>query len=105
MKELQKINYSTFWKGLFALAIAAFISTSCTEEARTRLSAKANAFGKANHVVVIADKDVWEGAVGDTFRFYFSSAFLILPQPEPILDLKHFTPLDLGEISLRQLQN
>jgi len=102
MKLSQKINYSTFWKGIFALAIAAFISTSCTEEARTRLSAKANAFGKANHVVVVADKDVWEGAVGDTFRFYFSSAFLILPAPEPILDLKHFTPLDLEKDPIRK---
>lgn len=102
MKGLQNLNYATFWKGIFALAIAAFISSSCTEEARTRLSAKANAFGKANHVVVIADKDIWEGAVGDTFRFYFSSAFLILPQPEPILDLKHFTPLDLDKDPIRK---
>ncbi len=102
MELQQKINYASFWKGLFVLALAAFISTSCSEEARTRLSAKTNAFGKANHVVVVADKDVWEGEIGDTFRFYFSSAFLILPQPEPILDLKHFTPLDLEKDPIRK---
>ncbi len=102
MKLQHNLNFKTYWKGLFALAIAAFICTSCSEEARSRLSAKANAFGKANHVVVIADKDVWEGEVGDTFRFYFSSAFLILPQPEPILDLKHFTPLDLEKDPIRK---
>lgn len=102
MKLQQKINFTSCWKAFLIIAIAAFISTSCSEEARNRLSAKANAFGKANHVVVIADKDVWEGEVGDTFRFYFSSAFLILPQPEPILDLKHFTPLDLEKDPIRK---
>lgn len=102
MELQQKINYQSFWKGLFFLAIAAFICTSCSEEVRNRLSAKSNAFGKANHVVVIADEDVWQGAVGDTFRYYFSSAFLILPQPEPILDLKHFTPLDLEKDPIRR---
>ena len=102
MKLPQKITYTAFWKALFFLAIGAFVSTSCSEAARERLSAKANAFGKANHVIVIADRDVWEGEVGDTFRFYFSSAFLILPQPEPILDLKHFTPLDLEKDPIRR---
>ena len=102
MKLQSKLNFKTIWKGLFTIAVAAFICTSCSEEARSRLSAKTNAFGKANHVVVVADKDVWEGEVGDTFRFYFSSAFLILPQPEPILDLKHFTPLDLEKDPIRR---
>ncbi|MEM6320559.1 MAG: DUF4837 family protein [Bacteroidota bacterium] len=102
MKIQQKINWKSLIKVLCFFAIGVFAMTSCSEEARTRLSAKSNAFGKANHVVVIADKDVWEGEVGDTFRFYFSSAYLILPQPEPILDLKHFTPLDLEKDPIRR---
>lgn len=102
MKLPQEINLTSFLKAFTILILGAFISTSCSEAARERLSAKANAFGKANHVIVIADKDVWEGEVGDTFRFYFSSAFLILPQPEPILDLKHFTPLDLEKDPIRR---
>jgi len=101
MKKPLRIN-SVFGFGFFSLLLAAYLCTSCTEEARSRLAAKANAFGKANHVVVVADKDVWEGVVGDTFRFYFSSAFLILPQPEPILDLKHFTPQDLEKDPIRR---
>jgi hypothetical protein len=99
---IQKINFRNISKALFFLFLAAYMTTSCTEEARNRLAAKANAFGKANHVVVIADKDVWEGEIGDTFRFYFSSAFLVLPQPEPILDLKHFTPSDLEKDPIRR---
>lgn len=102
MKRSQKINFKSFWKVFMLIAVGAYLSTSCSEEARSRLSAKGNAFGKANHVVVVADKDVWEGEIGDTFRFYFSSAYLILPQPEPILDLKHFTPLDLEKDPIRK---
>lgn len=79
-----------------------YFTISCTEEARNRLSARAVAFGEANSVVVVADKDIWEGAIGDTLRYYFSSAYLILPQPEPILDLKHFTPLDLEKDPIRK---
>jgi len=86
---------------LFAIATL-YLLGSCSEEAASRLKAKPHAFGKANHLVVIADKDVWEGEVGDTFRYYFSSAFLILPQPEPVFDLKHFTPGDLAADPIRK---
>jgi len=79
-----------------------YLLSSCSEEAVTRLKAKPYAFGKANHVVVVADLDVWEGEVGDTFQYYFSSAFLILPQPEPIFDLKHFTPQQLAADPIRK---
>ncbi len=79
-----------------------YLLTSCSEEAMSRLNVKPSAFGKANHITVIADKDVWEGAVGDTFRYYFASAFLILPQPEPVFDLKHFTPDDLASHPIRK---
>ena len=79
-----------------------YLLTSCSEEAVSRLNVKPSAFGKANHVTVIADRDVWEGAVGDTFRYYFASAFLILPQPEPIFDLKHFTPEELASRPIRK---
>ncbi len=99
MKILQKINIFHCLLFIFALAV---VLVGCTSEARSRLSAKPTAFGKANHLVVVADKDIWEGEVGDTFRFYFSSAYLILPQPEPIFDLKHFTPTDLERDPIRR---
>lgn len=88
MKE-SKISYfgillffSLFWVG-------------CSSEMTPSLNPSPTAFGSSNQIVVIADKNVWEGALGDTFRFYFSSAYPILPQPEPIFDLKHFTPEEL----------
>lgn len=102
MKLPQKINFKTFGVAFLFLVFAAFLSTSCSEDTMSRLAVKPNSFGKANDVTVIADKEMWEGAVGDTFRHYFSSAYLILPQPEPILDLRHFTPLDLEKDPIRK---
>ncbi|MCR9286107.1 MAG: DUF4837 family protein [Bacteroidetes bacterium] len=54
------------------------------------------AFGQRNQVVVVSDKGVWESPIGDSVDFYFASPYLVLPQPEPILDLLPFTPEELG---------
>lgn len=63
---------------------------------------KPHALGKMNEIVVIADKDLWEGAVGDTFKFYFGSAYPIMPTPEPIFDIRHFDLKDLTIAPLRK---
>ncbi len=63
---------------------------------------KLTAFGKANEIVVITDPELWEGAVGDTLDFYLASAFPILPAPEPIFDLRFFSPEDLEEKPIRK---
>ena len=76
--------------------------SACSEEMSRSFSPPSNAFGKVNQLYVIADKDIWESAVGDTIQYYFSSAFPILPQPEPLFDIKHFTPKDLQEDPLRK---
>jgi len=52
--------------------------------------------------VVIADDQLWEGVVGDTFRYYFSAAYPILPQPEPVFDLRHWTPREVTTEPIRQ---
>ena len=38
----------------------------------------------------------------DSIQYYLSSAYLILPQPEPIFDLRHFTPEDLQAVQMRK---
>ncbi len=62
---------------------------------------KPHALGKMNEVVVIAEKELWEGAIGDTFKFYFGSAYPIMPTPEPIFDIRHF---DLNELTVAPLR-
>ena len=80
-----------------ALTLLLFVcwATSCSDDVRSKMAASKPALGTSNQMVVIADKDVWESEVGDTFRFYYKSAYPILPQPEPTFDIKHFTPRDL----------
>ncbi|MCB0557441.1 MAG: DUF4837 family protein [Lewinellaceae bacterium] len=87
---------------IFAAALVAFSLQSCTESARRGLSPVPTAFGNLNEIVVIMDADMWDGAVGDTLRYYYSSAYPLLPQPEPIFDLRHFTPEDLKKDPLRK---
>lgn len=99
------VHYSIFhdFRLLSFLIISSLLGlSSCGNEVTQKMETKGTALGKMNEIVVIADEDIWEGAVGDTFRFYFESAFPILPQPEPMFDLRHFTPGDLRAQPLRR---
>ena len=63
------------------------------------------AIGKTSEIVVVADDNVWEGMAGDSMRYYFESAYLLLPQPEPMFDLRHLTPEQLkNDRMLRDLR-
>ncbi len=87
------------------LAALMLMGPGCTEEARKRLEPNPVAIGTLNQLAVIADQDVWDGPVGDSLRYYYGSAFPILPTPEPLFDLKHFTPEDLSaEPTRRELK-
>ena len=54
-------------------------------------------YGRPNQVFVIADSTLWKGMAGDSFYYYFSAPYLLLPQPEPIFDIQHMTPEDLAK--------
>lgn len=75
---------------------------SCSEELQNKLKSNPNALGTANQIVVIADKDLWESEVGDTFRMLYEAAYPMLPTPEPIFDIKYYSPQDLEEGPLRK---
>ena len=80
----------------------ALLLSSCSEEFTSRLDPLSNALGNASQINVIADEGLWTSAPGDTFDYYFASAYPILPQPEPIFDIRHFTPKQLAEDGLRK---
>jgi len=83
----------SFWFLAFS-----FMLTSCASEKDPNYKPPlSGAIGKTNEIIVVADKAMWEGPVGDTLRYYFGSAYLILPQPEPLFDLRHFTINDLKD--------
>ena len=79
----------------FVLLTLFLIFTGCASEVREKFEATKYAFGRANRLCVVADKDVWESNIGDTIRYYFGSAYPILPQPEPFFDITYFTPKEL----------
>ncbi len=81
--------------------------SACTEESTpTVLQSLPVAYGKINQVVVVADEEVWEGAVGDSLDYHLAGPFLLLPRPEPIFDLIHYTPEELQKDPVRkQMRN
>lgn len=84
---------------LLSIAMIMVLS-SCGTDSNPALQPKPNAYSKLNELTVIADTAIWNGPVGDTFRYYYESPYLILPQPEPMFDLRHFTARQLSEESL-----
>jgi hypothetical protein len=89
------------YKAIIYFSLIALFA-SCSEEFQNKLKSNPNALGIANQIVVIADKDLWEGVVGDTFQMLYEAAYPMLPQPESIFDIKHYTPSDLEEGPLRK---
>ena len=90
-------SFVTIFLGIILLGL-----WSCTVDQRKSLEPIPVAMGTTNEIVVVADQNVWDGPVGDSLRYYFEAPYLILPQPEPIFDLRHFTMEELREKPLRK---
>lgn len=96
---IEKVKSMKHYIFLFILVVA---SMSCSDEVRSKYTPKPVALGRLNDVVVIADKQLWEGDAGERFRYLYESAYPIMPRPEPMFDLRHFTPEDLAAEPLRR---
>lgn len=85
------------------LAITISIAfSSCSSDVQQGLRSVPTAFGNLNEIVVVMDEAMWDSPVGDTLRYYYSAAYPLLPQPEPIFDLRHFSSVDLDKDPLRK---
>ena len=102
MKAIKLNMGRTNWKLFFLLFLCIALNQGCTEDIRASFREKPNALGVTSEIVVVADNDLWEGAIGDSIRFYFGGAYPLLPQPEPMYDLRHFTPEELDAEPLRK---
>ena len=78
------------------------LSTGCGGDFEERYTPVKSAFGEINQLVVVAEEELYDGPVGDTLQYYLSSPELILPQPEPIFDLVHFTGRELDAVPSRR---
>lgn len=67
-----------------------------------RMAVKHNALGKTNEITVVSDASLWEGPLRDSIEYYFSSAYPVMPQPEPMFDLRHFSVAQLEADVLRR---
>ena len=54
-------------------------------------------YGRPNQIYVVADSSLWQSEVGDSFYYYYSAPWLLLPQPEPIFDIQLVEPKVLEE--------
>lgn len=66
------------------------------------LTPKPVALGRLNDVVVVCDDKLWEGMVGDTFLYFYESAYPVMPAPEPLFDIRHFSSENLAAEPLRR---
>jgi hypothetical protein len=92
-----------YLKIAMGLLLASIFLTSCKNMGNPLVTDyKPKAISKSNEIVVIADEAIWNGMVGDTFRYYFESAYPITPSPEPVFNLRYFTPRELTAEPLRK---
>ena len=84
------------------LFIICIVAIACNSEVSSGLKAKPIALGKMNEVVFICDDDLWEGPIGDTLQYYFGSPFPLMPTPEPMFDLRHFSTEEINAETLRR---
>jgi Domain of unknown function (DUF4837) len=96
-KTLRRIKYLS---GL-CIFVALGILSGC-QDVLSGLKSKPTALGVMNEIVVISDDVVWEGQAGDSLMYYFASPYPIMPAPEPLFDLRHYTPNHLEAEALRK---
>lgn len=90
-------------KSFFRWATLSFAITliSCNQLDQ-RFAVKHNALGKTNEITIISDDDLLETPIWDSLEYYFSSAYPVMPQPEPVFDLRHFTTSQIQADQLRR---
>ncbi len=76
--------------------------SSCSDEAIKRYEAKPIALARMHEIIVVTDGDMWDSPIRDTFNYYFQSAYPVMPAPEPMFDIRHFSPRDLQQERLRK---
>ncbi|MEM1214127.1 MAG: DUF4837 family protein [Bacteroidota bacterium] len=95
---------TTGQRTLGILLVVAVALAGCAPEGGIQESFESEkiAFGKINQINVLCDKPLWEGPIGDSLEYYYGAAYPILPQPEPIFDLRHHAMSDLRGDPLRK---
>jgi len=86
-KVMNKILH--FNLNLFTLASLIILHASCNLDTSIPAS---EATGTIDEIVVIMEEPDWKGSLGDTVRHYFTQSYDLLPQYEPIFDVRYLKP-------------
>ena len=78
------------------------IALSCSDNNGRGFRSKPKALGVANQITVICEDEIWEGPVRDSIDYYLGSIYPILPRPEPLFDLRQFSPFEIKVENLRR---
>jgi len=88
---------------VFLLGLATF---SCGEDVARSLQPTPSAFGGINDLTVVSDSALWLNGAQDSVAYFFEAPYIILPQPEPIFDVRHIEPERLAaQPTFRELRN
>ena len=80
---------------LLALALTLLGAASCKNSGKTLLP---NVSGRAGEVIVVIDKENWEGNLGSEVRSILARECEFLPQKEPLYSLVNITSGAFGDM-------
>lgn len=79
---------------------------SCTDRVKQSFTPTPAAFGRINSLVIVSDSSLMNQPIRDSIAYFFEAPYIILPQPEPIFDLRFIEPERVAaEPSWGQLRN
>ena len=91
---------------LLSLLLLGILCAACNDEMQRSLQPTPAAFGRLNSLVVVADSSTWLAGAGDSVAYFFEAPYILLPQPEPIFDVRFINPERvIAEPSWGQLRN
>ena len=72
--------------------IAMTLVLACGQNTTTDRTYLPESVGSINALQVVADPELWAGALGDSIRTWFAASTPGLPQAEPLFDISHLAP-------------
>ena len=91
---------------VLSLALAAsFVNVGCSdggdgvssEPSAVFAGAKPRAIGDVNRVVIVADRELLQTPVGDSIAYHYEQPYPLMPQPEPLYDLRYMTAEEITQ--------
>lgn len=96
------IKYFRMGRLLIVVFFLGLVSACGESNVGDRFRTMPSSIGNLHQVNLVVDPDLWQSELEETFRFYYQGAYLILPQPEPIFDLRVFSLDDILQEPVRR---